>query len=217
MSCNLVDARQIGTFTSGNADIIALIYCDTSADLPAANYFSGFNIFQGSTAEVIDNGAVYRIDSNGVWKPQPASAQIALDLTGYYTSAQTDSAISAAIAIALNNYYDDVTVNSLVDAAAIASLSRGTSIPAGADLDTYTTAGRYYCTSGNSSTVTNKPYAVAVSFQLTVEQNQGSARPLQTITYNTNSSTYIGKVYKRWFDPVTLQFGQWFAFEGVPV
>lgn len=185
---------------SGDVGGIGVCYADKEADIGTRTAFTGKVLLGGSTCHAIAEGSDWMLDSAGVWHKQPDPHTTQLDLSGYYTKAEVDAAIAAAEA-----------------AASIASLSRGESIPAGANLDTYTTAGRYYCTSGNSASVTNKPYAVSVSFQLTVEQNQGSARPLQTLTYNTNSATYINKVFRRWFDPVTLQYGAWHVWDGVQV
>lgn len=175
--------------------IIAQCCCDTVAELPAVNAFSSYGLLATtSTCLVIDTDEVYQLNSLGVWKKKTQSTSVALDLTGYYTQAEVDALIAEA---------------------SIGALVRGESIPANADLDNYVTAGRFYCTSGNSASVQHKPYNASVSFELTVEQNQGSARPLQTITYNTNSASYIGKFCKRWFDPVALSYGGWFVFEGV--
>lgn len=67
------------------------ILCDTSADLPAT--VDGYSVTQGFTAKIIEDGSTYIADSSGTWKKQPDGIQ--LDLTGYYTAAQTDSLLAA--------------------------------------------------------------------------------------------------------------------------
>lgn len=66
------------------------ILCDTSADLPAS--VDGYAVAQGFSATIIEDGSEYVANSSGVWKLQPKSNQ--LDLTGYYTSAQTDTLLA---------------------------------------------------------------------------------------------------------------------------
>ena len=67
------------------------ILCDTAADLPAS--VDGYSVTQGFTAKIIEDGSTYIADSSGTWKKQPDGIQ--LDLTGYYTAAQTDSLLAA--------------------------------------------------------------------------------------------------------------------------
>lgn len=97
MSAFLKDAVQVGSYSSGDADIIGFVICDTQSDLPAQNHFSGYSLFMGSVAEVVEDGTKWKMNSSGTWKQQPADASVALDLTGYYTSAEVDAAIAAAL------------------------------------------------------------------------------------------------------------------------
>ena len=46
---------------------------DTADDLPAANYFSGRRIHQGSLAHDISTGDFYSMDSTGTWYAQDGS------------------------------------------------------------------------------------------------------------------------------------------------
>lgn len=66
------------------------ILCDTAADLPAS--VDGYSVAQGFTAKIIEDGSTYIADSSGTWKKQPDGIQ--LDLSGYYTAAQTDSLLA---------------------------------------------------------------------------------------------------------------------------
>lgn len=66
------------------------ILCDTAADLPAT--VDGYSVTQGFTAKIIEDGSTYIADTSGTWKKQPDGIQ--LDLTGYYTAAQTDSLLA---------------------------------------------------------------------------------------------------------------------------
>lgn len=76
--------------TTGNIQIRAQIVADTAADLPANT--TALSYLLGTYAKTVDTGDEYYIDSNGSWILQPSPNQ--LDLTGYYTSAETDTLLS---------------------------------------------------------------------------------------------------------------------------
>lgn len=79
--------------------IIAQCCCDTAAELPAVNAFSTYGtLVATSTCRVINESATYQLNTAGVWKKKTDATSVALDLSGYYTSAEVDSAISAALA-----------------------------------------------------------------------------------------------------------------------
>ena len=151
MSSFLKEAVQVGSFSSGDADIFGVVICDTQSDLPAQNHFTGYSLFMGSVAEVVEDGTKWKMNSSGTWKQQPADASVALDLSGYYTSAQVDAAINTAI---MSTQY----------------INRGTEIGAdGADLDTLETAGKYFC-SAYATACTNLPSDFSgLAFTLKVE------------------------------------------------
>ncbi|MBO5706819.1 MAG: hypothetical protein J6S05_07490 [Bacteroidaceae bacterium] len=172
MSANLIDARQTGTFTSGAADIIALVFCDTAADLPAANHFSGFNLFQGTTAEIM-TGEKYRINSSGTWELQPAGSSVSLDLTNYYTIPQADSTFTTPAQV-------DNFLRGYVGYCLPIDFSFFNQIPDNSDLDTLTTVGTYYKNT-NVSGLSNLPAGLTTAFKMVVENTSAYDRQKQWI------------------------------------
>lgn len=69
--------------------IVAEIECDTDADLPAYDYFSGFELQKGSKAHVIDGNKKYMLNSSGSWMIQDDSM-----FADVYTKSEVDSLIS---------------------------------------------------------------------------------------------------------------------------
>lgn len=166
MSNLLVDTQQIGTYTSGYVDVIGHVVCDTVADLPTYDAYQsdGVTLRMGSKAEIIADGSIYKLDSSGTWVLQPADAQIALDLSGYYTSAQVDSLLAS--------YTNTSDMNTAINTAIMSTqyINRGTELPnTGADLDTITTPGKYF-TSAYANMMTNLPSTFAgLAFVLVVD------------------------------------------------
>lgn len=75
---------------TGNRQIRAELIADSVSDLPANT--TALTYLLGTHARTVDTGDIYYIDSTGTWIQQPPPNQ--LDLTGYYTSAETDSLLS---------------------------------------------------------------------------------------------------------------------------
>lgn len=92
-----------------------------------------------------------------------------------------------------NQIIRDPAVETLLDRPDI--FSTGTSIPASADLDSYSTPGVYFCSrSQDVGTITNKPAAVTAAFKLLVIPTTASNRYTQIIIDNTaTGSIYIRK------------------------
>lgn len=67
---------------------VAHIDCDTAADLPAINAYTGITLLMGSTAKDISQNADYEMQSSGTWVLQQAG-------TAAYTKAETDALLSA--------------------------------------------------------------------------------------------------------------------------
>lgn len=191
MSNYLYKTEQVGTYTSGYVDVIGTVICDSFADLPAPTDFQsdGVTLKMGSTAIMIDSGDIYKMDSAGVWMLQPSptslSTTVTLDLTGYYNSTQTDSAISAAITDFQTNTADHRYLR----------IGTGSALANNTDLDTVTTIGKYY--NGNSSNgCSNMPSEVAGRpFTISVENTANSARVRQTMWMS--QSGYIDRFYWR--------------------
>lgn len=76
---------------TGARSVEAHIICDSVTDLP--NNTAELTFLIGSKADVIQSGAVYKINTSGVWILQP-NQSISLDLSEYYKSAQVDSLIA---------------------------------------------------------------------------------------------------------------------------
>lgn len=104
--------------TASDTLIRAHIDCDTAAELPAANAYSGYSLLMGCTADVIQTGDRYKMQSDGTWVRQPIAQSDA------YTTMQTDTLLSERIPYELTNI-----------------------ISSGADLNDYTQPGSWRCTS----------------------------------------------------------------------
>lgn len=91
MSVSLKESFDIAYDGSENAARMDL-YIDDVSDLSSLTHFDSIKILQGSTAKDISTGDLYQMQSDGTWVLQPAGIQ--LDLTGYYTSAETDTLLS---------------------------------------------------------------------------------------------------------------------------
>ena len=65
------------------------ISCDAAADLPAATYFSGYTLMQGSTAHVIQDNTIYTMQSDGTWILQDEASRMDV-----YTKTEIDTMLS---------------------------------------------------------------------------------------------------------------------------
>ena len=149
--------------------IIAQCCCDTAAELPAVNAFSTYGtLAPTSTCRVINESSTYQLNTAGVWKKKTDATSVALDLSGYYTIAEVDSAISAALA----SYTTTNDMNTAINTAIMSTqyINRGTELPnTGADLDTLTTPGKYF-TAAYANMMTNLPSTFAgLAFVLVVD------------------------------------------------
>ena len=172
MSANLADFAPWPAMNG----IVGIVYCDTAADLPAVSAFSQGDLVQGSKAKDIDTGDEYMMNSGGTWIKQPSPTTTQLDLSGYYTSVQTDSAISSALSdywtqaetttaigqafgVMIAPYYTGAQTDTAIANAIAAEYSKiGTAIPNGADLHSadYDVPGFYYKVS-SANTIINLP------------------------------------------------------------
>lgn len=59
--------QELGTDSNNRTVIIGTLYCDTIADLPAPNDFTGFALSMGFRAVVINDNSVHRLNSVGQW------------------------------------------------------------------------------------------------------------------------------------------------------
>lgn len=97
--------------------IVAKIECDTDADLPAYNYFTGYELQKGSEAHVIDGNALYMMDSSGNWilQEDPMFKDV-------YTKSEVDDLIDGLDnrIDAIETDYQDITymIRKLIDGGA---------------------------------------------------------------------------------------------------
>lgn len=124
--------------TAGNTLIRAHILCDTAADLPAVNAYSGYTLLMGSVADDIATGDRYKMQSDGTWVRQPVPQ------SDTYTSTQIDTMISATLAAITTTIFQI-----------------GTELQTNDDLNTFTTAAscKIYQTSSRAiaETIQNRP------------------------------------------------------------
>lgn len=86
MSAWLSDYSQSQPYTgTGDAYIIAYVECDTQADLPAVNQFTGWILDKESKAHVIDDNTMWELNSSGSWIRQDDAGRF-----NVYTQAEVD-------------------------------------------------------------------------------------------------------------------------------
>lgn len=112
--------------TAGNTLLRAHILCDTAADLPAYNAYTGYELLMGSIADDLSTGDVYKMDSSGSWIRQPVAQ------SDTYTTTQIDNLLSDKIPYSMPG-----------------------SIPATDDLNDYITPGTYYMAAGTANAPTS--------------------------------------------------------------
>lgn len=120
---------------SGTVGVIAQCFGDTEADKPARGAFTGYTLLAQSTFHAIAEGTDWMMDTSGTWHKQPDAHTTQLDLSGYYTSAEVDAAISAAIRASVV----------------------GSDIPANYDLDTFVDVGHKNCSAVNAQSCAHRP------------------------------------------------------------
>ena len=79
--------------------IVAQIECDTLADLPAVNAFTGRTLVKGSTAHVIDGNTQHELNSSGTWVKQEQSP-----FADVYTKSEVDTLL-AAMQYEIDSFY----------------------------------------------------------------------------------------------------------------
>ena len=91
MSVILTDSKEI--WYDGTENVCQMdIYVDDASDLTSLTHLDGIKFLQGSKAKDISTGDKYILNSVGTWVLQPFG--ISLDLSGYYTSAETDTLLA---------------------------------------------------------------------------------------------------------------------------
>lgn len=204
----IILSQTLGEIVGTEQEIVVDIIIDTPLDLPAQNALSPYKIVCPSTARCV-SGERYMMRSNGSWVQQP-DTHLALDLTGYYTSAETDSAISSA----LSTYYNQSQVDTLLANRYSLAVVTGSGIPNGTDLDTWTQIGRFQNSNANNG-CTNTPESRTNPFWLINERTYTTGRVKQTYYMGQQSNFHI--FYWRVQYNSNLDWSQWAKFEGVLV
>ena len=160
MSSWIVKYESKGNVSSGS-DILelALAQCiaDSETDLPSQDAFTGKRLYKGSTCKCLQECTEWELNSSAVWKKQESANSVTLDLSGYYTSAQVDAAITAAVNSALASYTTTADMNTAINTAIMTTqyTNRGTEPADGADILDLP-VGRYF-KSSNAQTLVNIP------------------------------------------------------------
>lgn len=203
----IITERKVQTsYTGTDQNITVYGFVDVVTDLPAYNYFNGFRIFPPSKMTVIDTSTDYRIDEAGNWYPvnDSGNVSVTLDLTGYYTSTETDTEISDAITDFQNNIADHRYLR----------IGTGTAVSNGTDLNTLKILGKYRNSNANNG-CRNMPLEVSGRpFTLTVENMYGASRYKQTL--------WLGQalVVDRWYYRIMTNdtdWSDWYKVEGTAV
>lgn len=209
MSYWFKDYEVLGTVTIGGVDytsVVGVLYADTSADLPS-RLIGTRALAISSTCHVIDTGEDYMLDTYGNWNLQQSATSVTLDLSGYYTSAETDTAISDAITDFQTNTADHRYLR----------VGTGTTLADGTNLNSCTTLGKYR-NSNASNGCRNMPLEVAGRpFTLTVENMYGNQRYKQTLWLG--QANYVDRFYWRIMttnDPDT-GWSDWYKVTGTAV
>lgn len=85
MSNRIRETLYAQTANDGSTvNIVAIIDCDTAADLPGINDFAGLTLLMGSEAHDISQNAVYKMQSDGTWVLQNVGT------ADYYTKSEID-------------------------------------------------------------------------------------------------------------------------------
>ena len=215
----LLSSDPVGNFSSGTQDAIGVIICDTVSDLPAVNAFSGISLYMGSVADIIQTGDRYKLNSSGTWIKQPAPTTTQLDLSGYYTDAETDAAISAALAsysdtagltaaIAAANYF---IYGDTITATSDSHFDLQTMAPLGAQ--SQLTVGCWGFGASARPYIDNLPpsFPNVGGGQIRIKQNQVINRFIMEIT--SNSVAGSGIIWRCWY--TSSGWGSWYKYEGV--
>lgn len=209
---------------TGARSVEAHIICDSVTDLP--NNTAELTFLIGSKADVIQSGAVYKINTSGVWILQP-NQSISLDLSEYYKSEQVDSLI-APIQSAVTSHDTEIMAlssqqstqhtqivniqNQLPDFLKIFQVFGGvgaTLIPRGADLNTSTYAqpGCFICSDrATAESLINCPVDYVGFIMLVLSSGNRFRIILPTtggvIHIYTETVSSAGTVFNPWYEVV---------------
>ena len=144
--------------------------------------------------------------SSGTWVLQPSPMTTQLDLSGYYTSAETDTEISTALA----SYTDTAGMTAAIAAANY--FLRGSQITATSDnhFDVFglSQIGAWYFGASVVPYMDNMPTSFPASGggQIRIIENQGTNRFIMTITANSIAGS--GQMWQCWY--TANGWGSWY-------
>lgn len=166
--------------TAGNTLLRAHIICDTAADLPAYNAYSGYELLMGSIADDLSTGDSYKMLSGGSWVRQPVAQ------SDTYTTTQIDNLLSDKI-----------------------PYSTPGTILATDDIDNYATGGTWFVTAGAAHTpVANARGRLDVIILASDVVQQRYATPGSTNRlYVRNSSSLSPLAWHPWVPIWTANLG----------
>ena len=110
------------------------------------------------------------MDSGGTWRLQPSPTTTQLDLSGYYTSAETDTAIATALNTEMTTVFDTRYLR----------IGTGTAVPDGTDFNSLT-VGKFRSTNNNNGCTNMPSEASGRPFIVLVENMYGTQRLKQTL------------------------------------
>lgn len=189
------------------------IEADAQASLPAADQSgtAGFIIVRGSSALVLATGDTYIMNSAGTWVQQPSGVQ--LDLTGYATTQDLNNGLAGKVdttTYTAGQAAQDAVIGTKVSSADV--FGAGTLIPDNADLNDYTTGGKYYGGNSAGNSVLNLPVANgSFTFSLEVKLPTPSMiyQYLRVCRLADDPYIYCRRRYNAW--------GAWYKFDGTMV
>lgn len=190
--------------------VVVNIDCDTSADLPSINDFSGLTLLMGSRAHDIDQNAWYEMQDGGTWVLQQAG-------TAAYTKAEVDTLLAGKEDVLTWDTSPTSGSTNPVTSGGLYSYIYGLptiNIPANADLNTsdYIVPGVYCCpTNAIAATLSNCP--TANGFRMVVYDTIALTGYQQRQIFPNNAN---GEFF--WQRRTTsLNFSSWFKFQGTAV
>ena len=192
--------------------VVANIDCDTAADLPAVNDFSGLTLLMGSRAHDIDQNAWYEMQSGGTWVLQDAGA-------AGYTKAEVDTLLLGKQDTLTFDTVPTVASTNPVTSGGILNWVYGsapTQIPANSDLNDYYNIGTYRATSNAiAATLSNCP--TQNGFRLEVVSTIAAVATgyqIQRLYPNNSNGEFF---MRRRLSAGSGNWGNWYRFGGTVV
>lgn len=229
--------QKLGEVSGSNQYIVIKALVDSPSDLPALNVLDPYILAAPSEITCINDSSRWILNEAGVWKQQVSDTQVSIDLSGYYTAAQTDNLFYTKTYIDTTldnyytktyidiNYYEKVEIDGRIED--LTTLANGkmplkfadyTTIPDGANIGYGTTAGNYttpgvYVRTTSSAGIAGRPSDYQAAFLLIVRNTSAESRYQQELYPLANVSGSVQHFfYKRYYTAAGWQ--DWSKFEG---